>query len=385
MAGTALENFTDFVKTTGPAYFTSPEKFLNEAVKTTYSLPRFLKGKDMDKVIQGGEDIKDDIMFDEANTFTNYSPNAEFTWTMPQVVTEVSIPWRFSTDHMSWTDQEVTLNIGAGRTRNSVKTMFKRLRKKIEQRCWTSVVNGMEAKIWADANGKTGDMETTSGEEQFSIPSFITEASTYHANGWSTIMGVDPQTESKWRNQVENYDYNDPDDTDGDADGLIDAFDNMCTDVGFMPPMDFHSEHFEPAYDPTYHQFIACSKGGLNQYKRLLRAANDTLVRKQDASYGKPQFDGIDLVRVAHLDDASIDWEADGNSSTETASATPGYRYFWVNGNYLTPIFHNERYFYKKDPYFLEKQPWSWVCPIDIWWNVFCQSRQRQGIVAPGA
>jgi hypothetical protein len=388
MAGTALENFTDFVKFTGPAYFTSASKFLNEAVKTTYSLPRFLKGKGMDKVIQSGENIQDDVMYDEANTFQNYQPNAEFTWTQPQVATEMSIPWRFSIDHMSWTDHEVTLNMNSGFSREYANVQYKKLRKKLEQRMWTSIVNGMEAKLWASpgtAGSQAVDMEATTGSEQYSIPAFVTEDTTnYHcANGtWTTIQTINPATETKWRNQVSTYDYDDPDDTDGDADGLIDAFDEMLTKIRFIPP-DFHKEHFEPQDLQMYRQAIFCSRGGLNQYKRLLRAANDTLVRKQDASYNRPQFDGLDMVYVAQLDSLSHTWGTNTTAATELNYATDGYRYWWINGNYLTPVFHNERYFYKKDPFFLEKQPYTWVCPVDIWWNCFCQSRQRQGIVAP--
>src|SRR3990167_3156035 len=101
MAGTALANFTDFVKFTGPAYFSGPGEFLNEAAKGTYVFSRFLRGKGMDKTIQSGENIKDDVMFDEARTFQTYQPNAEFTWTQPQVATEQSIEWRFCIDHMS--------------------------------------------------------------------------------------------------------------------------------------------------------------------------------------------------------------------------------------------------------------------------------------------
>lgn len=362
---------------------------LNEAVKTTYSLPRFLKGKGIDKVIQSGERIKDDVMFDEARTFRNYKPNEEFTWTQPQVLTEMEIGWRFSIDHMSWTDHEITLNMNSGFSETYAMVQYKKLRKKIEQRMWTSIINGMEEKIWANASGTTngnttnGEMETIKGGEQYSIPAFISEDTTnYHPFGWTTIMGIDPAEEERWRNQVQTYDFDDPEDAGGDQQGLIDAFDAMLTDVGFMPP-DFHNEHFEGAYT-NFRQSIFCSAGGLNQYKRLLRLSNDTLVRKQDASYNRPQFDGVDLVRVGQLDTGLLDYDNDGTAATTELNAdTDGYRYWWSNGNYISPVWHNERYFFKKDPFFLEKQPYTWVCPVDLWWNFFCQSRQRQGIVAP--
>ena len=384
MAGTALQNFTDFVKFTGPAYFTSPDKFLNEAVKNTYVLSRFLRGKGMDKVMQSGSSIKDDVMFDEARTFQNYQPNAEFTWTQPQVATEQEINWRFSIDHMSWTDHEITLNMNSGFSKQYAAVQYKKLRKKIEQRMWTSMINGMEERL-IYGNQASADAEADAGSDQYSLLSLVTEDTTnYHnaSGSWTTIMGIDPATESKWRNQVETYDYDDPDDSDGDADGLIDAFDNMLTKVQFVPP-NFHKEHFETENPEHSRQFIMCSRGGLNLYKRLLRAANDTLVRKQDASYNRPQFDGIDLVYAAQMDTVQHVWNTNTTAAVELSYTTDGYRYVWFNGNYLTPIYHNERYFFKKDPFFLEKQPYTWVAPVDCWWNVFCHSRNRQGIVAP--
>lgn len=379
----ALVNFTDFVKLTGPVYFSGPDQFLNEAVKNTYTMTRFLKGKGVDKTFQGGDQIQDDVMFDEQTTFQNYHPNDPFTWVMPQVATEMSIDWRFSVDHMAWTDQEVELN--GDMSESAARVKYKSIRKKIEQRMWTSMINGFESKIWQDANGKTTDMESADGKEQFSIPSFITENTTnYHHNGWTTIQGIDPANETKWRNQVSTYDYDDPDDTDGDGDGLIDAFDEMVLKVRFIPP-DFHKEHFEGQNLQASRQAIYCSRGGLNLYKRMLRASNDTLVRKQDAAYSNPQFDGIDLVYTAHLDTATIDYVGSGTSATELNASTDGYRYWWVNGNYLTPVFHSNRYFKKKEPFHLGAagQPYTTVCPVDCWWNLFCHSRQRQGIVAP--
>jgi len=41
----ALSTFADFVASTGPAYLTSAEDVVNEAVKNNYLLRRFLRGK----------------------------------------------------------------------------------------------------------------------------------------------------------------------------------------------------------------------------------------------------------------------------------------------------------------------------------------------------
>ena len=405
MAGTALSNFTDFVKFTGPAYFTSAEQFLNEAVQQTYALPRFLRGKGYDKVIQSGSTIKDDVMFDEANTYQRYRPNEEHTWTQPQVAVEQEINWRFSMDHMSWTDQEIELNMDDGYSRAYAKVQYKRLRKKIEQRMWTSMLNGMEGDLWASAHTTAveAEMEQADGKEAYSLGAFITEDTTnFHPVGWTTIMGIDPANEEKWRNAVSLYNFDDPFVLGSvDAGSLIQAFDDIWLKLGFIPP-DFHREHFEPMNLQAYRNFIAASRAGMNLYKAALREENDTLVRKQDAAYNAIQYSGVDLVYIAQIDSgrsdgasaiyehdgsrtAAYDEAGDNSSGNAVAGARDGRRFWFVNGNYVTPIYHSKRYFYKKDPYSLEKQPWTWVAPVDCWNNMFCHSRRRQGIIAPFA
>ena len=141
MAGTALANFNDFMKVTGPRYLSSAEEVINEAVKNTYILGRFLKGKGMDVSIQGGKTINDSVMFDEASTYDHYKPNATFSWSNPQTITDLEINWRFSVDHMSWTDQEIELNVSEGLSRDAQKVAYKRLKRIKEMRLWTSFLN----------------------------------------------------------------------------------------------------------------------------------------------------------------------------------------------------------------------------------------------------
>ncbi len=41
----ALASFEDFVNSTGPTYFTSPDALINEAVKNQYAFARMLRGR----------------------------------------------------------------------------------------------------------------------------------------------------------------------------------------------------------------------------------------------------------------------------------------------------------------------------------------------------
>ena len=392
MAGTALANFNDFMAATGPRYLTSAEDVINEAVKNTYVLSRFLKGRGTDKVIQGGKTINDVVLMDESSTYDHYQPNDTFSWTNPQVVDTLEIDWKFSVDHMSWTDQEIELNVGEGLSRDAQKVVYKKLKRIKEMRLWTSMLNGMEDDLWKAPN--EAGMETNTGKLPYSIPTFIQEEDGGLPAGFT---GTDLQglgvaaTGANYQNQVSTYDANDPDGIigggTGSSDSLIAAFDEMFLKCQFIPPAT-KQEYFEN--DNLSRQLIFASRAGVHQYKRALRASNDSLISAQDPAYNNPQYSGIDVIYVSALDTAAIYSNNYGSGShtgfhaEDSASAAyTGSRYWWVNANYMTPIYHSRRYFEKHDPMRHPNQPFTSVQPVDCWWNVFCNSRKRQGIVRP--
>lgn len=429
MAGTPIQTFNDFMQATGPTYLTSAESVINEAVKNTYALSRLLKDKTSEATIQGGSSIKDVIMFDDSSTYDHYLPNDTFNWRNAQVLDTMTCNWRFSIDHMAWTDHEVELNAGDGSSRDYVKSQYKRLKRSKEQRMWTSLLNGFEDDLWRTPFGNSTEMESAGGKLPFSIPAFITEtpdlSNPYGLRGgmplgWSTLMGLanGSSGERRWTNQISYYDPGATDPnlalstktgiesiTNGstqysaDVGGLITAFDDMFLKVQFTPPST-RQEYFEKP--SLSRQMILCSRLGLNQYKQALRASNDTLVSYQDAAYNAPAYSGIELMYCSNLDNAAIfpkvgsgsvrtahDGDIGAASTTagavESSSTTidSGARYYWVNGNYLTPIYHARRYFEKHEVMRHPNQPFTYVQVVDCWWNLFCNSRQRMGIVAP--
>jgi hypothetical protein len=416
----SITQFNDFMGSTGPTYLKSAEAVINEAVKNNYVLSRLLKEKATDTTIQAGTQIRDVIIFDDASTYQKYQPNDTFSWRNPQVTDTLSAAWRFSMDYMSWTDQEIELNEG------DAKVMYKRLKRIKEQRMWASMLNGMENDLWASPYAAASNMET-GGKEPYSLPAFISETvrntafgerGTY-ASGWgtTTLLGIDPSIDERWTNQISFYDRNIGQNNSaatraaGDYTGhnanasttrsvfsLFGAFDDMYLKVQFKAPLT-QRQYFEETN--FQRQMILCSREGINQYKRALRESNDQLVSMQDSSYTSPTFSGIPLEYCANLDTAAIfpaatsavndTARADRNgqtvtgANTETGSTTidKGARYWFVNGAYLTPIFHSTRYMKKHDVMRHPNQPFTWVQPVDCWWNLFCNSRQRHGIVAP--
>jgi hypothetical protein len=212
----SIQTFNDFMVATGPSYLTSVDSVINEAVKNTYAFSRLLKGKTTEQTVQGGNEIRDVIMFDDARTYGHYQPNDTFVWSNPQVSDYIRCPWRFHIDHMSWTDAEVQLN--TGETAGSTKAAYKRLKKIKEMRMWTSMLNGMEEDLWARPD--VAQMEAETGRLPYSLPYFLTEVGqdfggalgrrgtapyTASTNTSHTVMRISPFTESRWTNALELY------------------------------------------------------------------------------------------------------------------------------------------------------------------------------------
>lgn len=436
----SIQTFNDFMTSTGPAYLTSADQVINEAVKNTYAFSRLLKGKTTEQTIQGGTEIRDVIMFDDSRTYDHYQPNDTFTWRNPQVTDYVRAPWRFHIDHMSWTDAEVELN--TGETSASTKVAYKRLKRIKEQRMWTSMLNGFEEDLWAPPS--ISSMEDETGKLPYSLPFFLTEIGqnfggalgqrgtapyTASSNTSHTVMRISPFTENRWTNLVELYRNSasgvNPQDAnfgtvsnpslDGDTPynqsgsaatpnvgNLFYAFDVMMMRLKYEAPAT-RQQYFE---NPNLNrQMILTSRLGVQQYRQALRLSNDTLVSYQDAAYNSPSYAGIDVTYCSDLDTAAIfpahsadltntlaDYNTPGNASaafsafgTETGARTiaKGARYYFVNGNYLTPIFHSKRYFKQHEVLRHPNQPFTYVQPVDCWSNLFCNSRQRHGIVCP--
>ena len=410
MAGTPLEVFDDFMLSTGPAIFSGPEELINEATKNTYILSRFLRGKDMSAVVQGGSKIRDQIFFDEESTFQDYIPNESFTYENPQVLDQWEIPWRFSVAHMSWTDQEIGLNSG-DMSRSARFHKYKTLKRSKEMNLWTSMMNGLEEQLWASPDA--GEMETTTGRTPYSISSLVNEHSAarfagfggtaaehpgmdpvWIAAGGSTVQGINPTTQRKWQNQKEIYVEAG---TQGTNLHLFQAMDRMWKKLRFdaLPVYANFSER------PTNPGFIACSLSGSTQYENALRQNQDWFrYGGQDAAYPHPTYRNVDVIYISDLDEAALYTKGSGVAyaaedgvealTGDAPSATEGLgfngpRYYFLNGKYMKKTIHRERYFTKKEPFSPSSQPYTRICPVDIWHNNNVCSRQRLGIISPAA
>lgn len=401
----SMSTFSAFMNATGPSFLTGPEDVVNEAVKQTYILGRFLRGADMAATLQGGSDIRDSIMFDEQSTSQWYSPNATFTPTNPQVLTNWKAYWRFKVDHMSWTDQEIELQVPEGMTQAARHQVYKKIKFSKEQRLWTSLLNSMENDLWRVP--ETADMEAETGQVAYSIPAFLNEftnglfysgATPTGKTAWTTIQNINPATETRWQTQGSalpaapsgtNVTYNSSSPTaSGASRNIIQTFDQTWMLTGFQAPPT-KQEYFE---SPTLNkQVIACSFRGQGIYMDLLRQSQDTYVTsgRQDPAFTNPSYAGIDVLRVAALNTALLypDDTATNPLRTEITAAAGaediGPRYYWINGNYIRPVFHSRRYMVKGPVKDHRDQPFTKVQYVDVWMNVVARSRQRHALVSP--
>lgn len=387
MSGTALTNFTDFMKSSPSVFLTDEKSIVNEAVNNTYVLGKLLKGRDMSEVLMGGSKIKDLIMFDDGSTAEQTRPGATHTWQNPQVLTEWEINWRFTIDHLSWNKHEFIKNHYSNLVRNAKRSLFKKMQREKEQRLWTSTFNHMENLLWRQPS--YSEMESATGLYPYSIPCLVNEftnglpGGTLWTGSGSTLMGINAATESRWRPYQGTYDYDDYMDTDGDGDGIFDAMQEAFRKVRFEVPDPSRGQFFEQ--DAVQKQHIFCSNDGIKIYTRSLRASNDrTVAGPQDPAYGRPVFQGVPIDYISTLDSAEL-YDASNSFASESGATKDGARFYLINGKYMKAVFHEEDYFAKSDPLVHPNQPDTRVQAYSTSWNVVARSRQRHAIISPVA
>jgi hypothetical protein len=397
MPGTPLGSFQDFVFLSPSVFFSSPDKFVNEAVDQNYeTLARALVGRDGADLVSGGYQLKDQIIDSDVSSYRTYNPNAEHTYSNPQVTSQWTAPWRFSAGDMAWVDQEVMLNQPAGAGTDGQFSLWKRVKTAKETAMWNGIFGGMEADFWRSPHNEQDNMESEDSNTplRYSIPALLNEDTTNgHAGGWTTVQGLDPATKEKWRNQVVRYNHQDPEDADGDRNGLFDALADARLRLNFRPPPMRKNLYEDPS---SARRVIFTSRHGFNLLEKLSRESNDRFALKQDAAYMHPTSGGVEVVHCGQLDDAQLYYNGstyvdemdstllDDGTAWSTSDWTMGPRYYFLDFHYLRPFFHPERKFHKHKPRNPDRQFESWYMPISIWWQIVARSRRRLLIVGPG-
>ena len=388
--GSALSAFTTFWNTTGPNIMSGRDKFLNEALLQTYVLSMFLRGREANEILRGGQVIRDYVVFDDVSTAEDYQVNDPWTYNLNQSGRMVSQNWRFKRDYAAVNEIELALqNGGSDADRFQV---FKDRRNIEMQRMHTSIINKHEADLWANPASDQAQMEAESGKKTMSIPAFINEETYGLPTGWTTVQGENPTTNSKWRPALQRYDYADILDAGSDFGGIFDAFDALSDDITFEAPPD-PVPLGQEGVTSKQECFIVTSDKGRRLFMKALRNSNQILLGdRQDPRYNKPRYDGWKIINVKTLNQATLYPASAGQAyedgATTTAGGTitnTGPRFYFINPKALTYFFHKDGYFKKMDSLKHPNNPETMIFPMRCWGNLFCRSRRRLGMVAPGA
>jgi len=364
-----VPTFADFLAATKTHKITTADEILNDAVKNTYFMSEMLKNQEYSRVVRTGSSIKDTVKLTKAGSFEFYQPNATFSPQDRDTLTDVELDWRFAKTDFGFNDETITLNEG------NPEDIYVNLKTKYRMDATTDMHDGLEEALWGKPN--FSQMENGSGEAPpaYSFPAFITEdQQTFDASWTGNVMGVDPATEDRWRNQRAQYDETNPA---GEENGILAAFDDIFLDVKFESP-DTSSAYFVD--DRLRKMKIVTNKDGHTLYKRILRGGNESFKSPEDPEYNNPRYAGIPVRYVSELDTALLD------PNTGAAYATGEPRFFWINLMFLFPIFHTRGYMEQVGPIPGGiTQPFSHAVYFRVWYNLFCRSRQRQGIVVPSS
>jgi hypothetical protein len=350
--GTALLEFNDFVTATKPKKISPTTQILNDTAKQYYAIGDMLKGRGNEEVVQNGQKIIDMVRLDTSNSFQFYKPNQNLQPRGVDVLSQLTCNWRFAATNFAYTQEQVSLNSASPET-NWVR-LLSSWRSAMQQDMW----DGMETALWADADN--AEMETETGNTAYSIPAFVTDDGLAPA-GFTTVMGVNPTTKVNYRNQVEEY-------TAGSfTTTAFPAFDRMWQKLNWQQP----GSSQEWFTSTEWRKFkIFTDLNGITQMTDLLRQSNDRLTTPTDAGgYNMPTYGGIPVKRVVELD----------------AKAFANPKFFWIDARFMFPVFHSDRYMVEESPIRGgPNQPFSWAVFTNTYYNIFCRSRRRQGIVVAG-
>ena len=403
--GILLSNLTDLFLATSQAVLTGENFMLHESQKRNTLLKKIMGASDMVDMVQGGDTITDQIIFDEDNTGADYAPMESFTPRLGNHLKEISIDWKFTKFDVTFSKHEKGLNMAGSLNKGARSMVFKKIIKAKYTNLWVSVNNFLERQFFATPNVTT--METAGGKTPLSLFCTLTEFGAVSTDakpvgtvpaGFTTVQGVNPTTFPKWKNPVQFY-----------AQGASsinvagNRWDGFSGIRRLVERLKFEELAIRPefgeAYDPE--GFIMCSLAGKSLWELATARLNDqTRHGPSNAAYPGLNFDGIPLTYVEQMDFAAV-WTGgtattsdagEFNATTDDAGGittdpdTQGPRYVVVVPKYWRKIIHSDHFLEEETPPPTVAQPFSRTVYYDCWHNNFNRSRQRAGgIMKPSA
>ena len=402
--GQALNTLVDLFLATTPTTLTSIKMIENEASFKTTLLRQIMQAHDMSQQVQGGAAIQDFIYFDEVNSATDYQPMEEFAPQLSQHLTRWEVPWRFTQVNEVFNKHEKGLQ-NIGQLNKGARAM---VMKDIIWAKWMNVItslnNHLERGFFLAPNA--AQMEGNTGKVPYSLFCTLTEFGATAGvaptgtvpPGFTTIQGINPTTQPKWRNPVEFYHNVVP--PPGTA-----RWTGYTSFMRMHKRLSFETLVIRPEYgSPSEPKgFIFTSMTGMALYEANGGSRGDFLrgkVNDPSITLGGAElsYQGIPLRYVEKMDTAVV-WA--GNTAADNAGEfddtvdeagaatqnpdSSGPRFVWVNPSKYKKIVHSEHWLEEETPPASQTQPFDRVVYFDNWNNNVCRTRRKAGgIVTPG-
>lgn len=391
--GLALSGFSQFMSITAPHTFTDAESVINDAQLTNYrTLGYMLRGQRMSRVVQGGSMIQDRIFLAAVRRARSYKPLAQQNYGITQTGKMWQVPWRFFLNDVSWNDETTVLNAGSSMTSKARKEAYKNYWFELMQNMYTDQMAYWEEVLWATPNKAT--MEAQDGQEMYSILAFLNE----HTNGlfnpgsagaggvWTTVQGIDPTASDalNWVPTQLTYGQGDTGFTKGNLKNVLNALDRVYMKTDFQPPP-LQRQYFEdPMSLDKPGAFIACSLIGRSMVMHVYRESKDRWIDMKDP-FQNPTYAGAPFVYIAQLDVATPYAISTTSTGTEQTATVVGPRFYGVQPDYMSTVFHADRYMTNLGIFTEKESPTEHTMPINTFGNLVCRSRKRHFILSPAS
>jgi hypothetical protein len=388
-------NFVQFYSASRPTVMTGADMLVNMSQLAAYVVPALVRGRTAADIVQpAGSGIEDVVTIPDNKSFGFYNPGDLATYPPKANSAKISHQFRLARSFMTMTDAEIKRATRGGST-TSIKN-FKNMK---EQERITTWANGLELCPFRKPNPDLMEPINAAANDPglpFSLPALIHEkaASSTPSTAvvvdrvdygvgttWSatqaTVGGINPATNSWWRNLQVSYD-----DTaiNGDA-GLIQAFDACflrlrawaLPDAGNLMQMRDSSQ-----------LLVLTNADGVNQVKNLYRKNNDRWQDPTDPAMDFPKFDGVSLMYAPQLDTELL-----GLNAGKTAYGSVPYkvgrpRFFVPNRKYIkvcTDDVGGNRTVLPRD----KDYPDTTFVVTDGEFQMLTNNRAAHGLIAPGS
>ncbi len=404
--GIHLSALVDLFLGTSQAVLSGQNFIRNETRPRNTFLWEVLKGHDMEEMLQGGDVITDQVIFEADSTYGPYAILEEREQRLTNHLTEVSIPWAFTDAFVTFSKHEKGLNMASSLNRGARSFVFKKIVKAKWSNLFISINRGMEREFFAQPNADTMEAATPTTGKRVPLSLFATihefGATAAQVNptatvppGFTTVQGVNPTTFPAWRNPVEFY-----------ADGMTEIevagarWDGFIAFQRLFDRLQFEELAIRPEYGETNRPagIIMTSMKGKTLFTHATALQNDYLRHgPSNPAYPGLNFEGVPIKWKESMDTAVV-WrdaastgfggesastlDADGAAAAEAEFVGP--RFVMVNPKHYKKIVHSDHFLEEETPPATAEQPYVRTVFFDCWHNNWNDSRQMcGGVITP--